>query len=76
MLDESNNIPNQLDFFDEIGVDRSNVIPFPVQGNTDSNNTEQMDPLQYNEYVENQQNMKINADGSYSEINYTEISYV
>ena len=76
MLDESNNIPNQLDFFDEIGVDHSNVIPFPVQGNTDSNSIEQMDPLQYNEYVENQQNVKINADGSYSEINYTEISDV
>lgn len=74
MLDESNNFPNQMDFFDEIGVDRSNVIPFPVQGNTDSNSIDQMEPLQYNEYEGNQQTVKRNADGSYTEINYTEKS--
>lgn len=74
MLDESGDFPNQLDFYDELGIDQSKVIPFPVKGNTVSNNTGQIESLQYNEYENNQQTKKMNDDGSYTEVNYTEKS--
>lgn len=72
MLDESSNLPKQLDFFEELGMDQSTINQLRAEDNIVSNSNEKVEISSNNKHKKTPQTKKWNDDGSYTEYNYSE----
>lgn len=72
MLDESSNLPKQLDFFEELGMDQSTINELRAKDNIVSDTNEKVEISSNNKHEEPAKAKKQNNDGSYTEYNYSE----